>query len=242
MFIQVDGIDGAGKSTLLKAATAWAATHGLRVFDADAWSEECGRIPTLEDVGEADMLLTAEPTHAWIGAAIRQEVIRDGTPYDARFAAVAFSLDRGVQYTRLILPFLAAKPNRWVIQDRGVLSSLAYQPLQSEREGSSPPVTPEWLRSLDGNRLAIEHAPDAFVFVDVDAAIAQGRLAGRADKVDGDRFETSDFQAALAERYRDPATSVALTERGTKLIILDGKKTKDGLAADMTTLLEEMAT
>ncbi|MCI0479711.1 hypothetical protein L0Y59_04150, partial [Candidatus Uhrbacteria bacterium] len=76
MFIHIDGIDGAGKSTLLHAATDWAAAHGMRVFDAAAWSKEHGRIPTLEDVGDADMLHTAEPTHAWIGAAIREEIIR----------------------------------------------------------------------------------------------------------------------------------------------------------------------
>ncbi|MCI0479377.1 hypothetical protein L0Y59_02425, partial [Candidatus Uhrbacteria bacterium] len=160
------------------------------------------------------------------------------SPYDARFAAMAFSLDRDVQYRRLILPFLAGRPGRWVVQDRGVLSSLAYQPLQSECERDAHPVTLEWLLSLEGNRLAVEHAPDAFIFIDVDPDIAQGRLEGRADKIDGDRYDRADFQTALAARFRDPATCAPLTERGTRVVVLDGSKTKDGLAADMHAFLD----
>ena len=77
------------------------------------WSKREKTLPSLEDAGNADVLLTAEPTHAGIGWAIRNEIIRNNTPYDAAYAAQAFALDRGVQYRRLILPFLAARPGRW---------------------------------------------------------------------------------------------------------------------------------
>ena len=98
MFLQIDGIDGSGKSTLLNAARAWAEERGLRVIDTVAWSKENGRHPTLEDVGDADVLLTAEPTHAGIGKEIREEIIRTNTPYNARFAAEAFSRSRSAIY------------------------------------------------------------------------------------------------------------------------------------------------
>ena len=244
-FIQVDGIDGAGKSTLLSAACAWAEQRHMRIFDVVAWSKQEKRLPTLQEVGDADLLLTAEPSHAWIGAAIRDEIIRNGTPYHARFAAQAFALDRGVQYRRLVLPFLQSRPNRWVLQDRGLLSSLAYQPLQSQQEVATDPsqqaVTIEWLLELDGNRIALDDPPDIFVFLDVDARLAQERLAGRTAKIDDHRFDAFEFQHALASRYRDPTVSAPLTSRGTQLAIINGAQDKAEVAQAMVRLLENRA-
>lgn len=237
-FIQIDGIDGSGKSTLLAAARSWAEEQGLKIFDAVEWSKREKTLPSLEDAGDADVLLTAEPTHAAIGWAIRNEIIRNSTPYDAAFAAHAFALDRGVQYRRLVLPFLAAKPGRWVIQDRGLLTSLAYQPLQYETEKRGDPVTVEWLLTLPGNKIALERAPDVFVFLDIDPKIALARLAGRADKRDDVRFEQTDFQRVAAERFRNAQVTAPLVDRGTRLFIVDGGKTKDEVAADMRGLLE----
>ncbi|MEK7656094.1 MAG: hypothetical protein AAB386_05460 [Patescibacteria group bacterium] len=233
MFLQIDGIDGSGKSTLLNAARAWAEERGLRVIDTVAWSKENGRHPTLEDVGDADVLLTAEPTHAGIGKEIREEIIRTNTPYNARFAAEAFSLDREVQYTRLILPFLQARDGRIVIQDRGLLSSLAYQPLQSETDGSESRVDIPWLLSLEGNRIALSFPPDAFIFLDIDPTIAKERLANRAEKIDNHVYDASAFQIALAERYRMPEVTEPLTSRGTRLIVMDGSETREEIAEKM---------
>ncbi len=242
-FIQIDGIDGSGKSTLLAAATSWVEARGLKLFDVVAWSKEHGRIPAPEDVGNADVLLTAEPTHAGIGAVIREEIIKKDAPYNARFAAEAFALDRGVQYTRLILPFLHAQPHRWVIQDRGVLSSIAYQPLQSawEHADDARAVTIDWIRELEGNRIALENPPDVFILLDIDPAIAEQRLAARDDKQDDARYEEKDFQIALAERYRMTATTSPLTSQGTRIILLNGADTKEHIGLKMHQLLTELA-
>lgn len=242
--IHIDGIDGSGKSTLLNAATAWANTQGLSTFDVVAWSKREHRLPTLDDVGDADVLFTAEPTHAGIGDVIRNEIIRDGSPYDARFTAQAFALDRGVQYRRLILPFLRSRPGRWVMQDRGLSTSLAYQPLQSERDTVDPDarVTMDWLLTLDGNRITHEDPPDVFVFVDIDPNVALARLANRTEKFDNHLYEKEDFQVALAERYRHPDIHAVLTKRGTQFIIIDGGKTREEVAQDMHTILTQLAT
>ncbi|OGL74408.1 hypothetical protein A3D73_02875 [Candidatus Uhrbacteria bacterium RIFCSPHIGHO2_02_FULL_60_44] len=246
-FIQIDGIDGSGKSTLLAAARAWAEGRNLKIFDVVDWSEREKTLPRLEDVGVADVLLAAEPTHAGIGWAIRNEIIRNDTPYDAAFASHAFALDRGVQYRRLILPFLAARPGCWVIQDRGLLSSLAYQPLQYETEkrepgtGNGEPVTIEWLLTLPGNKIALERVPDVFVFLDVDPKLARDRLAGRSDKKDDVRYEHTKFQTALAERFKRPDVTAPYTSRGTRMMVIDGGKTKVDVAVDMTRLLDELS-
>lgn len=240
MFLQIDGIDGSGKSTLLNAARAWAEERGLRVVDTVAWSRENGRHPTLEDVGDADVLLTAEPTHAGIGKEIREEIIRTDTPYDARFAAEAFALDRGVQYTRLILPFLNARSGRIVIQDRGLLSSLAYQPLQSETDGSESRVDIPWLLTLEGNRIALSFPPDSFIFLDINPAIAKKRLANRAEKVDNHVYDASSFQIALAKRFRSEDVTEPFTSRGTRLLVMDGSKTREALAEEMRQILSSL--
>lgn len=242
--IHIDGIDGSGKSTLLNAAIAWATARGLSTFDVVEWSKREHRLPTLADVGDADVLLTAEPTHAGIGDVIRNEIIRDGSPYDARFTAQAFSLDRGVQYRRLILPFLRERPGRWVIQDRALSTSLAYQPLQSERDTVNPEarVTMDWLLTLDGNTIAYNDPPDVFVFVDIDPNVALARLAHRTDKFDNHLYEKEDFQIALAERYRHPDLHNKITSRGTQFVIIDGGKTREEVAQDMHTILTNLAT
>lgn len=237
MFIHIDGIDGAGKSTLLATARSWAETNGKKIFDSITWSKEHHYIPTVDDVGDADVLFTAEPTHAWIGAGIRNELIRTGTTYGARIAAEAFSIDRALQYTRLILPFLASRPDRIVIQDRGVISSLAYQPLQAERNGEQ--LSLDGLCALAGNRIAIEHAPNVFIFLDIDPSIAQSRLANRTEKVDDHVFDDTDFQIALAERFRDPKTTAPLTKRGMRVIMIDGSKTKEEVAQEMLKILSD---
>lgn len=241
-FIHIDGIDGAGKSTLLSTVRSWADQKELRVFDVVEWSKREKRLPNLQEIGDADLLLTAEPTHAGIGAVIRDEIIQNNAPYNARFSAQAFALDRGVQYQRLILPFLREKPGRWVVQDRGLLSSLAYQPLQSQQESSSDQtITIDWLLELEGNRIAVNAPPDAFVFIDIDARIAQERLAGRTTKIDNHRFDAFEFQHALAARYRDPDVTNPLVTRGTEVVIVDGTKTKQEMSNAMLAMLKTIS-
>ncbi|MBU0540677.1 hypothetical protein KKF59_03595 [Patescibacteria group bacterium] len=241
MFIQIDGIDGAGKSTLISAAEDWARGKDLKIFDVTEWSRTRGSAPDLNDIGNVDVLLTSEPTHAGIGAVIRNEIIKRETPYSARFAAESFALDRGVQYTRLILPFLANRAKRLVIQDRGLLSSLAYQPLQSEKENiaGAEPVTIDWLLTLEGNKIALSNHPDIFIFLDIDPKIAADRLAGRTEKIDAHVYEHQAFQARLAERFRDPKVCEPLVERGTQIITLDGSKTKEELKTEMLKILNQ---
>ncbi|MFZ2804201.1 MAG: hypothetical protein WA001_03185 [Patescibacteria group bacterium] len=238
-FIQIDGIDGAGKSTLLSTAREWVEGRGLKAFNTIEFCKREKRLPTFEEVQDSDVLFTAEPTHAGIGDVIRNEIIQANAPYDTRFTAHAFALDRGVQYRRVVLPFLAAKPNGWVIQDRGLLSSLAYQPHQSAEE--NVPVTVSELLELPGNKIALERVPDVFVFLSLDATIAQQRLAQRTDKQDNDRFSSVDFQTALAARYTLPEVTDAYTSRGTQIRLIDGAKSKDEVAMAMRQLLEGIA-
>ncbi len=240
-FIVIDGIDGAGKSTLQTAALAWFEARQLAVFDVTSWSKQHGRLPQLAEIpSDTCVLFTAEPTHVGIGRAIRDIVIQAGSSYSSRETAAAFALDRDALYRQLLIPFLAKTGQRWIIQDRGLISSLAYQPLQSQRKRDAQPLTETEILALPGNQTALEHCPQAFVFVDIDPAIAQQRLAGRTDKQDNDIFDDAGFQTALAGRYTSTKVIGPLTERGLQLHIINGGAAREDVAAAMRQVLDHI--
>lgn len=238
--ISIDGLDGAGKSTLAESAKAWFTQKDLNFFDTTAWSKQHHRLPTLEDVGEADVLLTAEPTHVGIGAAIRTIILPPGSTYSAQQCAAAYALDRDVLYQQLIHPFIVAKPNGWILQERGLIASLAYQPLQSLRNRDSDPLTTEQVLALPGNQTALRHVPTLFFFVDIDAELAQQRLHGRRGHIAEDIFDDQSFQTALRERYQLPEVTNPWTSRGTRIITLDGSQTKEQITQAMYKYLDEL--
>lgn len=227
-FIVIDAIDGAGKSTVIHAMTDWLKQQNLKIFDLVEYQKIHHRLPDPETkeetlLHEADVLLTAEPSYSWIGSAIREEIIKthSGYSYHGRSAAEAFALDRQVLFTRVILPFLNERPNRWIIQDRGVISSLAYQPLQDER------VTLEWLLSLEGNRAELARPPELLLLLRLAPEEAMQRLGNRAEKIDGHIYETASFQEKLAQRYRDPAVLAPYREAGTRIIEIDASRSPE---------------
>lgn len=242
LYVQIDGIDGSGKSTLFQAARDWFGERLLSIFDVTEFCRTEHRMPTLDEIGDADVLFTAEPTHSWIGRAIRDEIIRTNTPYNARFAAEAFALDRALQINRIVKPFFEARRGRWVVQDRGLISTMAYQPLQSEREGDTDPITIEWLLSLQGNQIAQQFTPDHFILLDLDADIARSRLDARLDKHDDARYEQIDFQRALSNRYRQHEVTKPFQSRGTMIHTIDGWMPREKVGARMIELLNQIGT
>lgn len=240
IYIQIDGIDGSGKSTLFQTAREWFDTRILSIFDAVEFSKREGRLPTIQEVGDADILFTAEPTHAWIGRAIRDEIIRNGTPYSAHLTAEAYALDRAVQIHRLVKPFLEARTNRWVVQDRGLVSTLAYQPLQSEMNGDTERITINWLLSLEGNQIALNFTPDHFILLDLDADIARSRLDARHEKLDDAKFEQLDFQRTLSTRFKLDDVVKPFQSLGTSVQIIDGWKSKEEVGKQMRAIMNKI--
>lgn len=240
IYIHIDGIDGSGKSTLFQSARDWFGERVMSIFDVTDFCKREHRMPTLEEIGDADVLFTSEPTHAWIGRAIRDEIIRNGTPYNARFTAEAYALDRALQINRLVKPFFEARSGRWVVQDRSIISTLAYQPLQSQMEKDPNPIDIDWLLSLQGNQIALDFTPNHFILLDLDADIARSRLDARDDKQDDARFEKIDFQRALSARYRTAEVTEPFHQRGTMLHRIDGWMPKDEVGVQMRNLLDKI--
>ncbi len=234
----VDAIDGAGKYTAIKAMADHLAAKGLKIFNLSEYTKREHRLPSVDEPGivDADVLISSEPTFCWIGAAIREEIIKAqvGRSYHARAAAEAFALDRQVLFTRIILPFLQARPNRYVLQERGVISSLAYQPLQDET------VTVDWLLSLEGNRAELSRPPDLLFLLRLTSEEAMKRLGGRLDKVDGHIYEEQSFQERLIARYRDPEVLKPYQEAGTRIVDVDANQSPEAVGRAVCAALAEM--
>jgi thymidylate kinase len=237
-FIVLDAIDGAGKSTAMKAMAEAFKLRSLRIFDLVAYTKQHGSLPEFDDpeIRDADVLLSAEPTYCWVGTAIRDELIREhpGRSYDDFTAAQAFALDREILFSRVILPFLKARPDRWVIQDRGVISALAYQPLHDER------VTLEWLLTLPGNKLELSRPPDLLMLLRLSPEEAMRRLGERDGNTDPQVYENYQFQAKLAARYRDPNVLAPYRDAGTRIVEIDASQTQAEVGQDVVRELETL--
>lgn len=217
-FIIVDGIDGSGKGTIVDAFVTWAQGKGLRVFDVRTFAKEHQRLPEPHEWQGSSVIVSAEPTHCGIGRVIREEIIKDnGRRYSGRVTAEAFALDRLVLHTQVTLPALAA--GLLVIQERGVSSSIAYQPLQGL-------ITLAQLLKLEGNRFALQHRPDLLLIPVCPIAVALHRLARRVKK-DHAIFEKRAFLTKLDTRYRSAWFAKLFRSRGSVVGFLD---TNDTLA------------
>lgn len=232
----VDAIDGAGKYTAIKAMSEYLGAQGKKIFNLSEYTQREHRLPTVDEPGicDADVLISSEPTFCWIGAAIREEIIKAqvGRSYHARAAAEAFALDRQVLFTRVILPFLQAKPDRFVLQERGVISSLAYQPLQDNT------VTIDWLLSLEGNRAELSRPPNLLLLLRLSSEEAMKRLEGRFNKVDGHIYEELPFQERLIARYRDPEVLKPYQNLGTRIVEIDANQSPEAVGQEVCRVLE----
>ena len=232
-FVVVDGLDGVGKGVVLDAIVNYHKHYGRKVLDLqkpetgfwikhrvhptfteDSWGE--GSVIPWDNF---DVLVSAEPTFAGIGAAIRNEVIaKNGRDYSAHITADLYSLDRLVLYKKIILP--ALERGKTIIQSRSVSTSIVYQPMQKLLEGEQP-LTIDDVLALEGNRFALEHAPDALIIPTVkDVDEVMRRLAGR-EKDDDCEFENPEFQRKIKPLYEGEILRDIFESRGTSVMYLD---------------------
>lgn len=228
----VDGIDGSGKSTILAAWQSHLESLGKKVFSLKQYWKEHHTHPTAVELEPNDAIFSAEPTTVWIGAAIREEMIQNGSNYSSQAIATAFSHDRLVLYNRVLLPLLQS--GKIIIQDRGVSTSLCYQPIQD------PSLDMDYIASLEGNAFALKHAPDHLIIVDVTVEEAMARVGTRHEKKDNSFFEKNTFLESVRHTYLDPSYQQRFTEHGTKIHILKSAGTIDTMNTAAIALLQTL--
>jgi dTMP kinase len=167
--ITVEGIDGAGKTTLIRALA--------------------------EALREQAVVVLREPGGVELSERIRALVKDPGLEVHPRAEALLYAAARAQLVAERLEPLLAA--GRWVLLDRFVDSSLAYQ-------GAGRGLGVEAIRSL--NELATGGLrPDRTLLLRIDPAVGRERIGGR----DPDRLERepAEFFEAVAGAYDELAAA-----------------------------------
>lgn len=175
-FVVVEGIDGSGKSTQAHLAAAALRAAGMTVVE------------------------TREPGGTVLGERLR-EVLLSGAPGGIAPAAevALFAAARAQLVHEVIAPALAR--GDWVVCDRFLASSLAYQGV-----GRGLGID----AVLAANALAVDGcAPDLVLVVDVPLELARARR-GVADRIEA---EDDAFHARVADGYRALATRFPASTR-----------------------------
>jgi len=189
-FIVLEGLDGAGTTT-----------QGARLA---GWLRAAGR----------EVVETREPTAGPIGRLIRSSLRGEPDAPSERALPWMFAADRADHLDRLVLPALAR--GAWVVADRYLHSSLAYQSL----------VVP-----LDEvyvlNRTF--RVPDLTLFVEVPVEVALGRIEARG----GPReiFEHRERLIAIRDAYHRVVER--LRARGDVIVEVDGTTTIEAVEAEI---------
>lgn len=164
---------------------------------------------------------TAEPSDGPIGGVLRRYIAGE-LELDPLSAALGFVADRADHLTRVIRP--ALERGQWVVCDRYVLSTLAYQGSEGVDRG--------WLMEVSAGI----DVPDATFFLEV----GEAQLAERLKKRDGvDRYEAPGLVDRIRLSYE---ASIALVrEQGHYVVVLDGTADPAEIARAVLAELDSLA-
>jgi dTMP kinase len=199
--ITIEGLDGAGKTTLADALAAALAERGV------------------------DVEVLREPGGVELSERIRTLVKDPGLRVDPRAEALLYAAARAQLVAERVGPLLAA--GRWVLLDRFVDSSLAYQ-------GSGRGLGVEAVRAINdfgtgGLR------PDRTLLLRVDARTRHARQAARGEAADRLEREDGSFFAAIGAAY--DALAAAEPER---MRVLDASAPAADVVAGAIRALEDL--
>lgn len=191
-FVIVDGIDGSGKSVMISALKQWAKDQRFKILDLDEYCKEHKQLPEPEEIENYDVIISKEPSPAYMGRAIADEIVKDNKrDYSVESTAWAFALDREILYRRVIIP--AMKAGKYIFQERGVVTSIVYQPVQGR-------MSLKDIVDMPGNKLALKNSPDLLIIAKVEPQLVITRLQ-RDGKIKEAIFRNLNLQRKLDERY-----------------------------------------
>jgi len=190
--ITIEGLDGAGKTTLAEALVPALAARG------------------------ADVELLREPGGVELSERIRTLVKDPALLVDPRAEALLYAAARAQLCAERLAPLLDA--GRWMLLDRFVDSSLAYQ-------GAGRGLGVDAVRAINdfgtgGLR------PDLTLLLRIDPGAGRARQAGRGEEPDRLEREDAVFFDAIARAYDD----LAAAEPG-RFRILDASQPPDAVLA-----------
>jgi len=163
---------------------------------------------------------TREPSAGPIGRLLREVLLghhrisRD-VSLDGQTMAMLFAADRFDHLQREVEPLLAAGND--VVSDRYLMSSLAYQAEEADRE---------WVALLARG----VRPPDLTILLDIPIEVAARRrlLAGRPEE----RYDADSYLGRVADNYR------RLARADASAVILDGSAAREDVAAAVVAAVE----
>jgi dTMP kinase len=197
--ITVEGLDGAGKTTLVAGVTRELAARGR------------------------ELLVLREPGGVELSERIRVLVKDAELSVDPRAEALLYAAARAQLVAEQLVPLLDG--GQWVLLDRFVDSSLAYQ-------GAGRGLGIEQIRTL--NAFATGGlTPDRTLLLRIDPAVGRARIAGR----EADRLELAGeaFFAEVARAY--DALAAAEPER---FAVIEADRPPEQVLADALAALEPL--
>jgi dTMP kinase len=199
--ITIEGVDGAGKTTLATRLQAALAQSGVHVR------------------------LMREPGGVETSEAVRGLVKDPGLTVGARTEALLYAAARAQLVEEALEPTLAR--GEWVLLDRFVDSSLAYQ-------GAGRQLGIDAVREL--NLFATGGlAPDRTLLLTLDPASAQARADARGEAPDRLEQGGAEFFSRIADAYR----SLAAAEPN-RIRVLDATLPPEQVVADALAALDDL--
>jgi dTMP kinase len=198
--ITIEGLDGAGKTTLADALVPALAARG------------------------ADAALLRAPGGVELSERIRTLVKDPALSVDPRAEALLYAAARAQLSAERLVPLLDA--GRWVLLDRFVDSSLAYQ-------GAGRALGVDAVRAINDFGTG-GLVPDRTLLLRVDAATRDARRSVRGEAPDRLEQEDGAFFAAIGAAYDD----LAAAEPGRFRVIDAGAEPGAVLAAAVTALAD----
>lgn len=176
----------------------------------------CGKSTQAAILAERlDALLTFEPGATELGASLRKLLLdHDRVPITGRAEALLMVADRAQHVVEVIEPALDS--GRWVVTDRFLASTLAYQGYGRDLERSGLEQLVGWATG--------GLTPDLTVLIDVPVDVAELRRGGsRVDRFEG---QGGGFQQRVADGFLELAKQVA-----TPWLVIDGTGSVEEVAA-----------
>jgi dTMP kinase len=189
VFIVFEGLDGAGTTTQATLLAGWLAERDVRVE------------------------LTHEPSTGPIGGLIRS-TLEGRIVFDAASLALLFAADRVDHlYNNVHGVAGVLESGTWVISDRYVLSSMAYQTSQG--------LPLDWVAQVNARAIV----PDVTVFVDTSVEECLARIGRRSSREE--LFNQREELQAIENVYREV---LARDESVGRLVMVDGDQDTDAVA------------
>jgi dTMP kinase len=200
--ITIEGIDGAGKTTLAAALEAALKERGV------------------------DVRLLREPGGVEASERVRELVKDPAVRIGARAEALLYAAARAQLVEEALRPLLAS--GAWVLLDRFVDSSLAYQ-------GAGRDLGVEPVRAI--NRFATGGLdPDRTLLLRIDPALARERSRARLEGLDRLEGESDDFFERIDSAYRELAAA-----EPARIRVIDATAAPESVLADALAALDGLS-